>query len=147
MASQVMLLDYDSGAVVRTFGASGQGVGQLCKCLGMRFTPDGQHLVVASGHEQGTFRLSQWSVEGDFVREAGRGALQWASDVEMASNGDWITYDGVTGEAVVFSGVDGRELQRWGLECNPSRNAVLARSASGELWVRTNGCVTVFLFG
>jgi hypothetical protein len=147
----VMLFDYGSGGLVRSFGDWGAGVGQLGLCLGMRFTADGRHIVVANGNTSwGGYRLSQWSVEGVFVKEVGRGALKNCQDVALAGNGDWIACDQSAHEMVVFSGVDGSEVRRWGGGGDSDGKfkgpVALAQSASGELWVLDNASAHVQVF-
>lgn len=135
---RVMLFQYDSGALVRCFGDWGDGVGRLGRCHALRFTPDGRHVVVATVTTgDGAHKLSQWSVAGEFQKEAGAGTLKFASDVAYAETGDWVACDQVASEMVVFSGADGSETRRWRVAGADAltRPTALAPSCYGELFV------------
>lgn len=149
--NRVMLFDYGSGALVRSFGDWGDGVGQLRYCSGMRLTDDGRHIVVASGCNHGGFALSQFSVEGVLVKEVGRGSLTHVHDVEIAPSGDWIACDTGNSAIVVFSGVHGGEKRRWAVGGDSGKEAMygmsMALSAGGELWVLDWSSARVQVFG
>ena len=93
---RVMLFDVVSGELVRAFGAFGDAPGQLMQyCYGVRFTDDGDHVVVAdsSGFPTNKGRLSVFTLHGEFVKCIGEGELTRCTDVEFAGNGDILACD------------------------------------------------------
>lgn len=90
LANKVVLLDIVSGVQIRSFGAYGSAQGQLNCCSSVRFTPEGDHLLVA---ENGNKRLSLFSVTGDFVRAIGVGVINGPVDLDFAPNHDILVAD------------------------------------------------------
>lgn len=138
---RVMLFSYDTGALLKSFGSWGQDVGQLGHCGGIRFTADGLHVVVASGFAD-SWQLSQWTVDGKFVKEAGRDQLTWVRDVEITRHGDWIACEGRANAMMVFSGSEGRWMHTHDTKFIGLSAAVQA--PTGELWVSDRNRVQVF---
>lgn len=106
--TDINLFDMTSGSFIRSFGEEGEAEGQLYGVSGLRFTPDGTHILVAESDNR---RLSLFTLTGAFVRCIGVGTLGEASDVEFASNGDIIVADRSNHRICVFS-PDGSELIR-----------------------------------
>lgn len=104
----IMVFNAISGDVIRSIGKKGSALGQLDGCFGLRFTPDGGHILCA---ESDNNRLSLFTLTGAFVRCVGVGTLQAPSDVDFASNGDILVADTVNNRVCVFSG-DGSILLR-----------------------------------
>lgn len=133
----VLLFDYCGGGLLASFGERGDGVGQVGACTALRFTPDGRGVIVAS--RCGGASLSQWSISGQFVKEAGRGVVNDVQDVGMSDAGDWLACSDSGHEVVVLSGIEGGPVRRWGgFGDAPGkfRNPVaLAQTRHGELWV------------
>ena len=73
----------DGSVAPRTIGGSGSGDGQLNYPLDVRFTPDGQQLVVA---EQNNNRVQCLALDGSFVRKMPLGAHCRAVAVDAAGN-------------------------------------------------------------
>ena len=112
---RIMMFDAVTGAFVRAFGDCGKAPGQLMEhCYGIRFTPDGRHIIVAESKGAGKGRLSVFTLAGEFVRCIGEGELKDASDVEFADNGDVIVCDGPNNRICVFSGDGGAFLHQLG---------------------------------
>ena len=60
---------YSDGALVRSFAAAGARTGRIGgHCEGIRFSPDGAHIIVA---EHYNYRLSMFNVNGEFVKLVG----------------------------------------------------------------------------
>lgn len=72
-----------SGNLLQSFGEEGEAEGQLCRCDGLRFTPEGSHILVS---EAGNNRLSLFTLAGDFVRCIL--TRPDPCDVEFTSSGD-----------------------------------------------------------
>lgn len=83
----VWMFDLTSGDLIRSFGERGDADGQIGYPGGMRFTPDGRHLLMA---DQRNKRLSLFTLAGAFVRSIGVpvGAIKSPGEVAFASNGD-----------------------------------------------------------
>ena len=110
---RVVLFDYSSGAVTSWFGEVGILPGQLSNwCTGIRFTPDGGHLVIAESQAK---RVSVFTTAGVFVKCVGVGTLEdGLNDVVMTSSGEFVVADAEHNRVCVFS-PDGLELVRsWG---------------------------------
>lgn len=104
--NQVALFDVTTGELVLAFGPHGEADGQLSDTVGLRFTPDGGHLLITSGT-----CLSLFTRTGVFVRRIGVGTLNGAHDVDFAPNGDILAADGWAHRVCVFSR-DGSTLLR-----------------------------------
>lgn len=105
---RVILFDMHSGTVLRSFGVQGLARGALYGTRGLRFTPDGTHVLVA---EAQAGRLSLFTLSGEFVRCVGEGAVQWPTDVEFAPNGD-ILVANINTHRVCVLAPDGAALLR-----------------------------------
>lgn len=86
----VWMFDVTSGDLIRSFGELGPAEGQLTGNDGLRFTPDGGHILIA---EERNHRLSLFTVTGDFVRCIGVGMLRYPVDVEFTPAGDILVAD------------------------------------------------------
>lgn len=86
----IVLFDMTSGEFVRSFDVRGEDEGELDSCYGIRFTPDGKHILIAEG---AIGVVSMFTVAGVFVRCIGGGWLMCVEDVEVATNGDVIVAD------------------------------------------------------
>ena len=113
---RIMMFDAVTGEHVRSFGKHGDVLGQLSSdCCGIRFTPDGRHIIVAANSGTRTQgRVSVFTLAGEFVRCIGMGPLKAAFDVDFADNGDII----VCGRywCHLFSADLRTQLRRWGGE-------------------------------
>lgn len=86
----VLLFDMATGSFIRCVGEEGEDEGQVDGCNGLRFTPDGRHILIADHRNS---RLSLFSVDGVFVRCMGAGALYRPMDLLFATNGDIVVTD------------------------------------------------------
>lgn len=113
---KVFLFDFASGELLRSIGEEGEAEGELTSCFGIRFTPDGGHVLIA---EFSNNRLSLFtSTTGAFVRCVGVGTLACPCDVDFASNGDIVVAEYNSCRICVFS-PDGSTLERsFGSECD-----------------------------
>ena len=115
--NRIMMFDAVAGAFVRAFGDFGEESGQLMEyCIGIRITPDCRHIIVAESNNNGTGRLSVFTLAGEFVRCIGEGELMDASDVEFAENCDIIVCDCWADRICVYSADDSTLLRQWGGE-------------------------------
>lgn len=97
---QVFLFHLASGELLRVFGPAGKLQGQLLSSVGLRFTPDGEHLMIA---ENGNNRMSMFTRYGVFVRCIGAGTLSCPFDVAFSRNGDMIIVDKGNHRICVYS--------------------------------------------
>ena len=113
---RVLLFHADTGALVRTFGRAGASPGMLAQyCPGIRFTPDNARIILSEGTKD-AYRLSEFTLEGGFVRRMGEGLLKCTSDVAFAENGDVVVCEG-SEHAVLVLTPDGTAIKlRWGGE-------------------------------
>ena len=82
--SCIKLISVDGSVAPRTIGGEqGSGDGQLHWPCDVRFTPDGQQLVVA---DYGNHRVQCLALDGSFVREIPLGATLHAVAVDAAGN-------------------------------------------------------------
>lgn len=65
-------------------------MGELCGSCGIRFSPDGGHILVA---ESSNKRLSLFTLAGEFVRRVGVPTLKFPTDVDFAPSGDMVVVD------------------------------------------------------
>jgi DNA-binding beta-propeller fold protein YncE len=84
-SNRIQLISVDGSVAPRTIGQGeeGSGDGQLKSPWDVRFTPDGQQLVVA---DQGNNRVQCLALDGSFVREMPLGARVFAVAVDAAGN-------------------------------------------------------------
>ena len=91
--NRLLVFDAVTGAHVRSFGDYGRWPGQVARfCFGIRFLADGSTIAVVEG-EKPRYRVSFFSITGEFIKSVGWGVLQNATDVEIAPNGDVIVSD------------------------------------------------------
>ena len=149
--NRIMMFDAVTGVLVRAFGDYGDTPGQLMKyCYGIRFMPDGRHIIVAESTGYGKGRLSVFTLAGELVRCIGEGKLTSAHDVEFADNGDIIVCDQSFSHSVYVYSADGstqpRALRPWmsdGKSKGYFRNPCALARADGKLYVLDGGVVGV----
>ena len=121
--NRIMMFDAVTGALVRAFGSHGYAPGQLMAfCAGIRFTPDGLHIIVAENDGGSAImrsRVSQFSLRGEFVGSlgelpAGVAVAIIAVDVEFADNGDIICSDFIDNTVRVHCAKSRELLCQWG---------------------------------
>ena len=151
--SRIIMFDAVTGAFVRSFGDYGDAPGQLMyHCHGIRFTPDGRHIIVAESSGEWEYRrgrMSMFTLTGEFVRCIGDGDLKVPRDIEFADNGNIIVSDSYLSDPICVFSADGSKLLRqW--RCGPgesyTRPTALAMQ-SGQLYVLDPDaqCVRVFV--
>lgn len=104
----ILLFDCASGALLRSFGEAGDVEGALFLPVSIRFSPDGNHLLIT---EDANCRLSVFTLSGGFVRCLGVGLLNRPSHTEVASNGDIVVSE-IGGNRVCVLSPDGSSLLR-----------------------------------
>lgn len=107
-SGSICLFDWNSGALVRSFGEREKAEGLLGGIEGLQFTPDGSFVIVAEYYNN---RLSLFTVTGEFVRCVGVGILRSPQDVGFTSSGDLLVADCNNHRICVFS-PDGSTLLR-----------------------------------
>lgn len=88
--SQIALFDLLTGNPLISFGPYGSEPGQVSSPVGMRFTPSGDHIVVA---EIGNNRLSVFTCAGVHTVSSPPDLLFRPTDVQFAPNGDALVCD------------------------------------------------------
>ncbi len=68
----VAVFNRGDGALLRRFGRGGSGDGELLDPCGVCFMSGDRHIAVA---EEGNYRVSVFSVDGEFIRHIGVGVL------------------------------------------------------------------------
>lgn len=143
---QVVLFNLSSGDPIRSFGVQGRSEGQLENSVGIRFTPDANHIVIT---ENASDRLSLFTLEGNFVRCIGVGTLKCPFDVTFACNGDMIIVDKCKHRICVYT-PDGPTLLRTIGEDDGLgplfSDPIAVTMFRGQLYVAewANACVKVF---
>ena len=134
---RIMMFHAVSGAFVRAFGYPGESPGQvMVNCWGIRFMPDGRHIVVAESNGALVFgvqgRLSVFTVAGEFVRCMGKAELWTAHDVEVADNGDIVVCDSRMDRFSVYTANTDTLLRQW-RDKGDAASASASASASEKL--------------
>ena len=113
---RVVLFDGNTGAVTSRFGEVGTAPGHLGMfCVGIRFTPDGNHVIVAFV-EDGTKRLSLFTTAGVFVSCVGMGVLGRGNmDVMQSVCREYVVADCESHRVCVFSPDGSMLLRSWGV--------------------------------
>lgn len=104
----VSVFDIVNGDLIRSFGVHGSEEGDMNSCFGLRFTPDGGHILIA---DAGNCVVSLFTLTGTFVRCIGVDAVKSPVDVDVATNGDILVVDESIHRIFVFSS-DGFALLR-----------------------------------
>lgn len=108
--NKVRMFDLTSGALISSFGE--EGVALVDTPCGLRFTPDGGHIVIAESTNQLTLRTRA----GKFVSYIGKGVLNNPSDVDFCTSGDIIVADCWNHRVCVFSSAGGALLRTLGCQ-------------------------------
>ncbi len=98
-ANRICMFKRADGALLRRFGSSGPGDGQLNWPLGLCFMSGHRHFAVA---EWGNNRVSVFTVEGEFVRHVGVGKLCDPHGVACSAFDELVVADYCNGRVVVF---------------------------------------------
>jgi sugar lactone lactonase YvrE len=144
----VVLLQYESGAVKPEVtigsGTAGHADGQLDHPVGVAFTVDGRHILVADYFNN---RVSKFSAaRGAFVAHVVSNGISYPSDVLQCEDGSIVVADG---RSVVCVGADGlpvhitiptaatsrNAFSPWSLSYSPSFNGVLVKGEGGSVFV------------
>lgn len=158
-AGQLSLFDMELGALVRSFAPYGIAPGCIREASGIRFTPDGDTIIVAEGN-QGW--LSIFTSTGDFVRtitlqdsvQASRFIMPQASDVDFSPgpSGDILVVDSYHQTVSVFS-IDGASvvvLRAFGPDLIPTDEVLRKPTAiavtGGKLYVLSEQSSRVHVF-
>lgn len=117
--AEIVLLSYESGTIIRTFGGYGSGPGNIGDAAeGLRFTPDGRFILV---FERGNRRLSKFHVSNGELQEhyCENQVSGGYGDVEFAPSGEIFVADNRASRICLFS-ADGKTLLRtWGSSPEP----------------------------
>lgn len=145
---RVTLFDLAGGQLLRSFGQEGRASGSLSGNDGIRFTPDGSHILVAESHNQ---RLSMFTLAGAFVCWIGDGVLKSPVDVDFASNGDILVADSYIHRIFVFSPDGDTLLRTFGSSRDTSQLGRLKRPTAlaahgGQLYVLDSSSSHVHVF-
>jgi hypothetical protein len=108
-ASRIAVFGVKDGALVRVFGAPGTASGRLCQPRGLRIAKDNRHVVVA---EEGSSRLSVFTLKGRYVKHIGEEIVSKPLDLELEHrSGTVLVPDRGNGRVCRFK--DGRFLASW----------------------------------
>ena len=112
-AASINVLDYESGHVLRSFGALGSGNGQIGgQCVGLRITHDGQRVLAV---ELMNRRISEFTIMGEFVRHVAAGALSdGQKDIDIGPDGELLVSEFMENRVCVFSPDTGALVAQWG---------------------------------
>lgn len=86
-AKKAWMFDMASGDLMRSFQLSAPEDTRLCHCFGIRFSPDGRHILVT---DRSACRVSLFTFAGDFVRSI---SVSTPYDVDFAPNGDVLVVE------------------------------------------------------
>jgi DNA-binding beta-propeller fold protein YncE len=109
-AHRVSVFNRGDGALLRRFGSRGSGDGQLQYPHGVCFMSSDRHIAVA---DRDNFRVSVFSVGGDFVRHVGVSLLTSPMGVASSAFDELVVADINGRDLVVFSS-SGKVLKRMG---------------------------------
>lgn len=109
---QIELLHLASGTLLRSFARNGLAEGQVKFGIGLRFTQDGAHILVA---ENQSCRLSLFAVTGELIRCFGT-SLNKPHDLELCPNGDIVVVDTHNHRVCVFSPEGSTLIRSYGTE-------------------------------
>jgi DNA-binding beta-propeller fold protein YncE len=109
-ADRISVFKRRSGALLRRFGSSGSGDGQLQFPRGLCFVSGHRHVAVADCNNH---RMSVFSVEGEFVRHVGVGVLSDPDGIACSAFDELVVADWGNKRVVVF-GAGGEVLHTMG---------------------------------
>jgi DNA-binding beta-propeller fold protein YncE len=98
---RISVFNRGDGALLRQFGCAGSGDGQLHWPLGLCFVSNDRHVAVV---DRDNDRVSVFSVEGEFVRHVGVGALKRPYGVACSAFDELVVADRGNSRVAVFSG-------------------------------------------
>lgn len=108
LGSSVIMLQYESAAVIPEFTISrGIGIGKINYALGIRFTLDGGHVVIADSVHGCVSQFSATSAA--FVRHLFTGA--YSRDVLPCADGSLVVATGLSGSAEIHVVMEGTTTQ------------------------------------
>lgn len=109
--SCISVFSYSSGALLRHFGRSGYGPGDLGCISSLRLLPDSALVLIAQTSHRA---LSLMSVHGDTLQRIllPTGSSPW--DVDLTATSDPVTVDTNRHQVCVYSRADGGLLRAWG---------------------------------
>jgi DNA-binding beta-propeller fold protein YncE len=97
---RVSVFNRGDGALLRRFGSRGSGDGQLDCPYGLCFMSGERHVAVA---DCGNYRVSVFSMDGDFVRHVGVGVLRGPRGVACSAFDELVVADHDARRVVVFT--------------------------------------------
>jgi DNA-binding beta-propeller fold protein YncE len=103
-AHRICVFERRSGVVVRRFGREGSGAGKLDTPRGLCFLHDGRHVAVAERYND---RVSVFSVDGEFIRHVGVGALYHPLGVACTADDELVICDTSNCRIAVYSASGG----------------------------------------
>ena len=113
----IEVFEFATGKLVASFGSTGSHGELHTACEGIRFTPDGQHVLATS---YGSADLVVFTLDGTVVKRiSGTGDTAMRSghrDVEFLENGDIVVAEYMGDEVVVVRQDGGRVVRRWGVK-------------------------------
>ncbi len=100
-SNRIGVFSRGDGALVRRFGGQGSGDGQLHSPMGLCFVSGYRHIAVA---DYFNYRVSMFSIEGEFIRHVGVGVLERPRGVACSAFYELVVADNGSRCVVVFSG-------------------------------------------
>lgn len=109
----MLVVDYRTGELIRSLVEIGPGDGCITAVVGLRFLPDGAHIIIADDER---CRVSVFALTGEFITCIGVGVLDHPFDVDIASNGDIVVADAFNDRICVFARAGYALLRTFGSE-------------------------------
>ena len=130
--NRILLFNFASGALVRSFAGYGEAPGLVRNCEAMRFSRDGALVYVTEG-DSGDSRLSVFTTAGEFVKCIGEGQLTSVTDFELLEDGG-IALLMCPGDndrqCVTVVGEDGAVRQQFGHKHGAAKRGLFADPSS-----------------
>jgi DNA-binding beta-propeller fold protein YncE len=99
-AHRISVFSRRDDAAPRRFGSQGRLDGELLRPCGLCFVAHDRHVAVA---DSGNNRVSVFSIDGEFIRHVGVGALLSPQGVAASAFDELVVADAGNGRVVVFS--------------------------------------------
>ena len=101
--NRIVVLDYTTGALLRTFGNYGVRFDELGKyCYAVTLLPGSGNVACVTGDGYKKYKVSVFTADGAFVKAFGGQHLAVATDIHGCANGELIVVDAGSGVNTVW---------------------------------------------